>query len=89
MSKTTLDLLRNVKDVRETMSQTLQDYKRGRHNIYIQNFKTWVNESSLLEHPQWWMLHLFITRINKHPHCGEKIFGAYREGWLYKHPLSL
>lgn len=33
MAKITLNLLRNVQDVRETAGQMLQDYKRGRHNI--------------------------------------------------------
>jgi hypothetical protein len=43
----------------------------------------------ILEHPQWWVLHLLSTGINKHPRCREKMFGAYREEWLYKHPQSL
>ena len=44
---------------------------------------------SVLDHPQWWVLNLFRTTLNKHPYCGVKYMSAYGECWLWKHLLSL
>ena len=43
-----------------------------------QNFKH-SSQFDFLDHPHYWVLHLFSTELNRHSHCGVIFIDAYRE----------